>query len=101
MDTRTTEAIARALEDMTARLHTLEAERLAARSALLLLVRRMGMDGLVDVEGLCEDMLKLVSVNEAPDGAELRSALASLAHDLMLACLPPGSGERSSSPPRG
>lgn len=94
------DAIARALEDITARLHDLEAERLAARSALMLLVRRMDAAQLVEAAGLCEDLLMLVSVNEEPDGAGLRAAIASLAHDLQLACLPQRAGAQRGAPPQ-
>ena len=95
------DAIARALEDISVRLHDLEAERLAARSALMLLVRRLNGDRLVDAAGLCEDLLMLVSVNEEPDGAGLRAAIASLAHDLQLACLPRRAGAQLDVPPPG
>jgi len=72
------EALAQALKEIHDQLLTMDAERLALRNAIKLLLRRLGLQD--DVRA---DLLMLASVLKTPDATRPRAALECFAAELL------------------
>lgn len=78
------EALAQALKEIHDQLLTMDAERLALRNALKLLLRRLGLQ-----DELRADLLMLSSVLQTPDAERPRKALECFAAELQMLGGPP------------